>query len=234
MRSVCLISLLLCGAAAFAPSRACAQPLFPHTESIDSLIWNSDYVLLAKLEEIRPRKVDEKHRGHDVTIAITETLKQDPLAETHPRMSFHFPQSESVLADWKERECRLLVAYDEYDPYGTTVIELTPSKVEVMTADFLLLREPEAVIKAAREAARRQPIGVKRVHTFRLRVPRDIIAGTAWERYYDSGCLMLSVPVDERLRKRAEDYIRTEKNRIKHYEGEQALRYFKSGEDQTP
>jgi hypothetical protein len=103
-----------------------------------------------------------------------------------------------------------------------------------MTADFLLLREPEAVIKAAREAARRQPIGVKRVHTFRLRVPRDIIAGTTWERYYDSGCLMLSVPVDERLKKRAEDYIRTEKNRIKRYEGEQALRYFKSGEDQTP
>lgn len=235
MRAVWLIPLLVCGLAVLAPSQACAQPLSPQTESIDSLVWNSDYVLIAKLEEFRARKDVGDHEGHDVTIAIMESLKQPPLTETHARMSFHFPQPESLLADWKERKCRLLVAYDEYAPKSTTVIELTPSKVEVMTADFLLLREPEAVIKAAREVARRQPVGVKRIHTFKLHVPRDIVPGTKWERYYATGGhLVLSVPVDERLKKRAEAYIRTEENRLKHYEGEQALQYFKSDENRTP
>lgn len=232
MRAVWLITILVCGAAVLAPSQVCAQPLSPQTESIDSLVWNSDYVLIAKLEELRSGEEVGEHRRHKVTIAIEESLKQPPLTETHPRMSFHFPHPESVLADWKKRNCRLLVAYDEYYPESTTVIDLTPSKVEVMTADFLLLRKPEAVIKAAREVARNQPVGVKRLHTFKLAVPRDIVAGTKWERYYDTGgSLMLSVPVDERLKKRAEAYIRTEENRSQHYEGEQALRYFKSDEN---
>ena len=73
---------------------------------------------------------------------------------------------------------RLLVVYEEYAPYATTVIELVPGKMEVLTADFTLLREPETVIRATKEALRRMSPAVKRIHTFGLHVPRELIAKT--------------------------------------------------------
>jgi hypothetical protein len=123
------------------------------------------------------------------------------------------------------------VAYNEYSPSGTTVIELVPDRLAVLTADFKLLRDPEAVIKSARETARRMPTAVKRIHTFKLRVPREAIPGTEWEKYYATGGhLVLSVPVDQRLEKRAHDYIRSEDYQ-KRTEGARALRYFKSDDN---
>ena len=122
-------------------------------------------------------------------------------------------------------------AYNEYAPKAPTVIELAPGKMEVMTADLRLLRDPEAVIRAARETARRMPVGVKRIHTHRLKVPRKVVAGTKWEPYYDTGgFLQLSVPLDKQLEKRAHDYIRS-KSGPKRAEGARALRYFKSDEN---
>ena len=157
-------------------------------------------------------------------------MKKDTV-EPYRRLRVHVPHPASVLADWKKRSCRLLVAYDEYAPKATTVIELVKGRLEVLTADITLLRDPEAVIKAARETARRMPAGVKRIHTFRLQVAREIVAGTKWEQYYDTGGhLMLSVPVDKQLEQRAHDYIRSESGE-KRGEGVRALLYFKSDEN---
>ena len=73
------------------------------------------------------------------------------------------------------------------------------------------------------------PAAVKRVHTFGLKVPREAISGTGWEKYYATGGhLVLSVPVDQRLEERAHDYVRSE-DYHKRAEGARALRYFKSG-----
>jgi hypothetical protein len=78
---------------------------------------------------------------------------------------------------------------------------------------------------------RRTPAGVRRIHTFGLKVPRELVGGTEWEKYYGTGGhLVLSVPADGRLEKRAWDYLRSE-NFSTRAEGARALRYFKSDEN---
>jgi hypothetical protein len=75
------------------------------------------------------------------------------------------------------------------------------------------------------------PAGVKRIHTFGLKVPRELIAGTKWEEYYHTGGhLVLSVPVDKQLEKRAQDSLRAEADQ-RRAEGARALRYFRSDEN---
>jgi hypothetical protein len=123
------------------------------------------------------------------------------------------------------------VALDNDAPYTSQVTELTEGKVEVWKSDMTLLRKPDAVIQAVREAARRMQTGVKRIHTFGLKVPRELCAGTQWEQYYHtSGHLVLSVPVDRQLEKRAQEYLRSE-NYLTRAEGAKALRYFRSDEN---
>jgi hypothetical protein len=101
------------------------------------------------------------------TIDIEETLKQDVFTiEPYRLLQIDIPRPASVLADWQKRSCRLLVAYKEDSPQETTLIELVPNRLEVLTADFKLLRDPDAVIKSATETARRMPASVKRIHTF--------------------------------------------------------------------
>ena len=100
-----------------------------------------------------------------------------------------------------------------------------------MTADVRLLRDPEAVIRAARAAVTRLPANIKRVHTFDLQVPRNVINGTSWETCYDTGGhLRLSVPVDQHLEKRAQDSVRSG-DPHRRAEGAKALAYFKSDEN---
>ena len=123
------------------------------------------------------------------------------------------------------------MATNEYAPSATTVIELAPDGLEVLTADFTLLRDPEAVVQAARDTVRRMPSNVKRIHTFGMEVPREAVAGSKWNKYYETGgYLVLSVPVDERLEKRARAAIRSGSFR-KRAEAARILRYFRSDEN---
>lgn len=232
MRAALLKSLIVFGVSLIASVQAHAQPLSPHAESIESTVANADLVFIAKLVDFRGGEQTDGIKGHEVTIAIEETLKMDAFTvEPYRRLGLHIPRPASVLADWKERSCRLLVAYNDYAPKATTVIELVQGKMEVMTANLTLLRDPEDVIQAARETVRRMPAGVKRMHTFRLQVPREIVTGTKWEPYYDTGGhLRLSVLVDKQLEKRAHDYVRSESGQ-KRGEGVRALMYFKSDEN---
>ena len=209
--------------------QAYAQPLCPRAESIESTVANADYVVVAKLVDFRRGEQADERKGHDATIVIEETLKKDiRTVGPYRRLGIYIPRPASVLADWKKRSCRLLVAYNEYSPKAPTVIELDQDRLEVMTADVKLLRDPEAVIQAARETVRRMPAGVKRIHTHRLQVPRKVVTGTEWEHFYETGGhLILSVPVDKLLEKRAHNYIRS-RSAVKRAAGAQALRYFKS------
>ena len=101
----------------------------------------------------------------------------------------------------------------------------------MLTADFTLLRDPDAVLKAAKETVRRMPVAIKRIHAFSLAVPREVVAGTEWEKYYGTGGhLKLSVPVDQSLEKRSQDYIGSDSYQ-KREEGVRALRYFKSDQN---
>lgn len=232
MRSSYLMSFVVVGFSLVASVRAHAQPLFGHAESIESTVANADLVVIGKLVEFDSgRQVDESE-GHEATIAVEETLKEDLFrVEPHRRIRVGVSHPASVLADWRDRSSLLLVATSECTPNATTVIELVHNKLEVLTADFTLLRDPKAVIQAARETVRRTPAAVRRIHTFRQKVPREAVAGTTWEEYYATGgYLVLSVPIDERLEMRARDYIRSEMYE-KRIEGVRALRYFNSDEN---
>lgn len=209
-----------------------AQPLFPHAQSIETMVANADLVFIAKLVKFGDAERADGREVHQATIAIEETLKKDLFTiEPYKLLSIYVPAPAADLADWMKRSCQLLVVLDSNTPKGSTVIELVEGKVAVWKADMTLLRKPDAVIRAARESARSMPTSVKRIHTFGLKVPRELCTGTQWEKYYHTGGhLVLSVPVDRHLEKRALDYLRSE-NYLKRAEGARALRYFKSDEN---
>jgi len=229
MRADWLKSLVFFSVVLIASVQTRAQPLFPHTESIESTVANADLVFVGRIVKFDPADQEAEAKGYNVTVAFEETLKKKLfIDEPYRILQIRLPYRPSVITDWKERSCRLLVAYDSDAPISTKVIELTHDRLEVMTADIKLLCDPDAVIEAARRAVDRIPPSVKRVHTFRLWVPRKVIAGTTWEKYYNTGGhLVLSVPVDKQLEKRAIRYIRSKSN-ARRWEGLRALRYFKS------
>jgi len=189
MRAVLLQSVLLIGLSLISSVQALAQPLFSRAESIESTVANADLVFIATLVDFRAVGKGNIPHEHMVTIAIEETLKQAPISRDEPyqKLSLDLSRPASVLADWKARSSRLLVACQEYAPQETIVIELVRDKLEVMTAEMTLVRDPETVIRIAKETVRRMPAHIKRVHTFELQVPREIVVGTSWEKYYDTG-----------------------------------------------
>ncbi len=214
------------------PARTHAQPLFGHAESIECTVANADLVLVARLVEYGRSKQADGREGHEGTIDVEETLKQDLFQEEpYQRLGVQLHYPASVLADWKDHSRRLLVALKEDGPDATTVIALAQESLEVLTEDLKLLRDPGAVIRIAKETVRRTPAPVRRIHTFGLMVPREAVAGTRWEGLYATGGhLSLGVPVDERLERRAHDDIRSE-SYMRREEGVRALRFFRSEEN---
>jgi hypothetical protein len=232
MRAVGLTWIIGFSLSLIASIQAHAQPLVPRTESIESTVANSDLVFIATVVNFRRAEQDNDRDAHVVTIAIEEAVKQELFRdEPYRGLSLQITRPASVLAGWKERSSRLLIAHNDYAPKQPTVIELVPDKLEVMTADVRLIRDPDALIRLARTAVSRLPANIKRVHTFELQVPREVVAGTRWEKYYNTGGhLILSVPVDQHLEKRAQAYVRS-KSPHRREEGAHALAYFKSDEN---
>ena len=205
-----------------------SQPLIAHTASIECTVVNADLVFIAKVIKVGDAKRIEGRKVFPTTIEIEETLKQDAFTnEPYRRLQIDMPRSLPVLADWKDDSARLLVAYDEYAPHATTVIELAPGQLEIMRSDFSLLRDPDAVIRAAMDALGRMPGGTKRVHTFGRYVPRKFFTGTQWDEFHG---LILNVPVDSRLEKQAIESLRSESYRERD-EAVRAIRYFRSDEN---
>jgi hypothetical protein len=228
MRSASLTSVIAIGVFLAAVEPTSAQPLFAHAESIESTVVNADLVFIAKLVKLGDATQVDGLEVHAATIAIERTLKQEIYNdESYELLQVRIARSAAVLTDWIERSCRLLVLLKDDAPYANTVIELVPGKMEVLKADFTLLREPEEVIRAAAESLRRMSPAVKRVHTFALRVPLNHVAKTRWAEYHG---LTLDVPVDEQLEKRAVEYLRSE-NYLEREQAVRALRYFKSDEN---
>src|SRR5947209_1628677 len=232
MRASWLKPLVAVGVSLVASVRVHAQPLFGHAESIECTVANADLVLVGKLVEFGGGGQAAERGRHEGTIDVVEVLKEGIFTgEPYRRLRVNLSYPASVLASWKDRSRRLLVAVKEDAPDATSVIDLGDERLEVLTAGFTLLREPEAVIRVAKETVRRTPAPVRRLHTFGLAVPREAVAGTRWGKDYETGGhLVLSVPVDGRLEQRAQDYLRSESYQRRE-EGVRALRYFKSGEN---
>ena len=93
-----------------------------------------------------------------IVLAVEETLKQDLFTiDPYERLGLRVSQPLAEVQDWKRRGNLLLVAHDEYAPNDSTVIELATGRLEVLTADFTLLRDPDAVLRIARDTVQHTP-----------------------------------------------------------------------------
>jgi hypothetical protein len=215
---------LALGVLAVAATRTLAQPLFDCVDSIECTVANSDLVLVGKLVKFGEEGANDQ--GREATITVEESLKVPFRESYHERISVRLAYPESVLADWKDHSRRLLLVIRDESPRAT-VIDLTPENLEVLTENFKILRDPADVIQIVKETVERMPPAAKRIHTFKLLVPHDVFAKTRSAKYHG---MFLKVPVDERLEKKACEYLDSDDYSRRHY-GVEAMRYFKSDEN---
>lgn len=228
MRDIFGNALIACGIFWILATPAQAQPIVARADSIESMVINADLVFVARLVKIGDAQKIEGRDVYNTTIDVEQNLKQEVFNdEPYDRVQVEIPRDLAVLNDWKESSRRLLVLYDSQEHYATNVIELVPGKMEVMQADFTLLREPDEVIRAAKQALERTSPAIERIHTFSLYVPRERITGTQWEKYHG---LILNVPVNTQLEKRAIEFTSSE-NYLEREQAARALRYFKSDDN---
>lgn len=206
---------------------AFAQPLIDTVASIDSLVINADYVYVAKIIKVRDEPIPGGSEMPGFDFDVEEYLKvpmgEELTPEIKQRGMFVAPPT-TKYKDWMHRSCRLLIIYNDSSPHHPTVIELTPDRPDVFTADFRLLHDPNQIIQAARDAVERTPSNVLRLRTCRLMIPSDLYKGTRWE---DGAGLMLEVPADVQLEKWAIELLHHE-NPSNRLQAAQSLRYFKS------
>lgn len=206
---------------------ASAQPLIYGVASIDSQVINSDYVYVAKIIKVRDEGIPGGSEMPGFDFEVEEYLKSPMEEELTPEIKqrgmFVAPPT-TKYKDWMHRSCRLLIIYNNSSPYDPTVIELTPDRPDIFTADFKLLHDPDQIVQAAKDAIERTPSNVSRLCTVRLMIPRDLYKGTRWE---NGGGLMLEIPADAQLETWATEMLAHESS-SKRLQAIQSLRYFKS------
>ena len=209
MRASRLKPFVAVGVSLVASAQAHAQPLFGHAESIECTVANADLVFVGKLVEFGGRGQADERGGREGTIDVEEVLKEGLFTgEPSRRLRVHLPYPESVLANWKDR----ITPTAGGGEGGRSRRDLgdRPGPREAGSPDGGLHaparsggRDPDRQGNGAPRASRSE-----RLHAFGLAVPREAVAGTGWGEYHETGGhLVLSVPVDERLEKRALDYL---------------------------
>lgn len=233
MSVLCRRILLFAGIGILLNAASCwAQPLIAHTQSIESLVINSDRIWIGKIIKVRDEPIPGGSDKPGFTYEVEECLKLPLGAQpdlTIKKRGMFVAHPTTKYKDWMDRSCRLLIAFNEFDRNHPTIIELSPNKPEVFKADFTLLRDPEEVIQAAKAVVKSAPINVQRIHTFKLQVPHKAIKGTRWE---DWSGLSLSVPIDGHLEKRAIKNIHSD-DPWRRYQAVKALSHFKSEDNVT-
>lgn len=220
---------LLVMAVVFTPmaTRAYAQPSFELKPSIEGVVLNADTVVVGTIVEFT---VGEEF--HNATIAVENTLRGEHHEQLRVQLFANRWQvgvlnlDASELARLKADSHKLLVALDGVPRKVRGLIDLSNKDLAVYMADFAVLRKPEDVLLAAEQTIRRAP-GVTRIETFPVFVPME---GGYGGFYAWGGRTRIVVPVDERLQKRAQEYL-TAQEPWKRIEGLEALRYFKTDEN---
>lgn len=215
-----------------AAGSAQAQPLFGRARSIEAAAINADLVVVGRVLAVEAGRGDDGRRSDSIAVEVEEVLKQPPdTISPYRKLRTGVDRPEEVLAGWKARSARVLLACDLEGTFATAAIELVPEKPEALTSDLELIRDPEAVVRAAREAIRRTPATVRRLHTFGLVVPGGVVAGTQWAYLYGTGGhLILDVPADGHLERWARDALGSG-TLGRREEGLRAIRFFRSGEN---
>jgi hypothetical protein len=224
MKSYRLPSLLAIPAALCMLARAEAQPIFRHAASVECMVLDADTVIVGKIVEVEQEQVGKPGECCS-TVAIEETLK----GAQRERLRARFRGTAQELTAWKGQSCRLLLTLATGEPpTATNVLILRDKDLGYLAADFTVLRKPEDVLRLARETAR-LPAEKNPQERFYLRVPHETAAATRWKDSF-TGHLSLTVPVDDRLQKRAHEYLRSDDYMCRQ-EGIRALRFFKSEEN---
>ncbi|MDV6028521.1 MAG: hypothetical protein F9B45_00115 [Phycisphaera sp. RhM] len=222
MRRICRISMVVLGFTLFASDHATAQPLVYTAESLESWIINADRVSIARIVRVRDEPIPGGSEKPGITIAVEETLKYPIFEQRHEKMGLFVEHPTARYKDFEGRSSRLLIAHSDHHQFSPKLIELTPGKVEVFRADFTILRNPDAVIQAAREIIGCVPPHVRQLHTVCLMIPPDVLAESKLGPYG-----RLIVPVDEPLETLAIGWLDSESYSSRSKAAE-VLRYFKS------
>ncbi|WP_372897461.1 hypothetical protein [Stieleria sp.] len=222
MRRICRISVVVLAFALFASDHATAQPLVYTAESLESWIINADRVWIARIVRVRDEPIPGGSEKPGITIAVEETLKYPIFEQRHEKMGLFVEHPTARFKDVEERSSRLLIAHSDHHQFSPKLIELTPGKVEVLRADFTILRTPEAVLQAAREIIGRVPPNVRQLHTVCLTIPPDVPFDSKRGPHGQ-----LIVPVDEPLETLAIGWLDSE-NYSSRSKAAEVLRYFKS------
>jgi hypothetical protein len=138
-----------------------------------------------------------------------------------------------ALKRWKDAKVELLLFLPSAG-WGRAVVELEgKARPEVFSADYKVLRDRADVLRHAKQSivrsAGREP------KSQRLLLLPALVKGTRWFEYCEtSGGVELVVPVDERLEKRALEWVKPGLDRDLHNErirreaAVQALSHFKT------
>jgi hypothetical protein len=216
-----LISLSVVGTFLVITPEARAQPVFERELSLDGMILNADVVVVGKVIEFAEGK-----ELQELTIAVEETLR----GEHRERRTVYLNHklwrlgvggvAVSDIMKWKDESRRLLVALENEPLIVCGLIDLSDAKLRVFRGDLMTVHKPEDVLKGAQEIVRRAP-GVKRVDTFSLKLP------TKEGKFDVTDTTFVDVPVDERLEKRALEYLGSKFGQQRE-EGARAMCSFKS------
>jgi hypothetical protein len=161
--------------------RAGAQPVLHTVVSVDAAVLNAEYVFVGRIERLLPDGATTS--AANVAARVETRLKGEVSDVTQTLIA----APESSLADWRTRGSRLLFIH------GAEPIDLSASNLMVFTAQSAVLRQPEQVIQAARDAIRQHP-GVTRINTCLRPIPSDVA-----KKNKLFGFVALVVPTDEAL-----------------------------------
>ena len=222
MGSIYRASAAILGLALLWVGQATAQPLIDTVESLESLVINADRVWVGRIVGVRDKPIPGGSKLPGITIAIEETLKLPLFEQGFDKIGLFVEHPTARFKTFAERKSRLLIVHSDHNQFSPKLIDLTPGKAELFTADFTILHKPDAILQTAREIIRRAPAYVRQLHTFRLTIPRDVLARSNLGAYGQ-----LIVPVDEQLETRAIEFLKS-KSDVKRSEAAKILRYFKS------
>lgn len=212
---------------------AYAQPGFISATSIDSVVANSDYVLVGTVEKFEKADPEGEFDASylRVWLTIEENLKSPKIeavsgpVSSYPYKRFFHPGGQfeyygESLAEAKQQGSRLLIAVGGDVPYA---LKLDEQGLKILSADFQVLSDSDSIIRAAKEAISRVPANVNRLQTLTLWKPDSV------ELKFGQP-LQLNVPVDERLDRKTQGLLESNSFRDR-IGGLEAIRYFKTQEN---
>jgi hypothetical protein len=186
-------------------------------ESIDVQLVRSRSVSIGTVEDFthEPR-VEERQ----VAFAVRESLFGPPA----PRRRGMVLTSIENLEAWKTRSARMLL-FERTDKPWLTAIDLDDPNLVMWTEEFGMITKGDEVIRYLRRILRKpRPPSAE---TFEL-YPPEGRRGDKWRRWAKNRYVRnLVVPVDERLEKRAIEYLAARSPHLRVH-GVRALRLFKS------